>query len=85
MTGQNDLDDLWVEHRVLRQDFYTHEAVVEERWKTVFNELRDFQSATKNAHAELKERVDALYKLMLTIGGSLILVLVGALVSGVTV
>lgn len=84
MTAQDDLDNLWIEHRVLRQDFYTHEAVVEERWKTVFNELREFQESTKQAQKELKDRVDTLYKLMLTVSGSLILMLLGALVTGVT-
>lgn len=77
----NDLDNLWVEHRILRQDFYTHEAVVEERWKTVFNELRDFQKNTHDTFEEIKLRVDSLYRLMLTVSGSIIAVLVGALVT----
>jgi len=79
----NEIDDLWVEHRILRQDFYTHEAVVEERWKTVFNELREFQQVTKATQQELKARVDALYKLVLTVSGSAIVLLLGALFTGV--
>ena len=71
-----DVDALWLEHRTLREDFYRHEAVVEERWKTVFNELREFQTTTKEVIKESKIRIDALYRLVLTVSGSAILFLI---------
>lgn len=79
----DDLDALWVEHRVLRQDFYTHEAVVEERWKTIFNELREFQNTTKSTHEELKRRIDSLYRLVLTVSGGAIIFLGKILMDGI--
>jgi len=54
--------------------------VVEERWKTIFNELRHFQDDTKSLIKESKIRIDSLYKLVLTVSGSAILFLVGELV-----
>lgn len=81
MDNRNDLDQLWIEHRELRQDFYTHEAVGEERWKTIFNELREVQDTTKHIHDELKESINSLHKLVLTVSGSIIFVLAGALLT----
>ena len=77
MTEKDDLETLWVEHRVLRQDFYTHEAVVEERWKTVFNELAEVKRTTSEAHKEIKERINALNKLVLTVSGTAIVLMAG--------
>lgn len=77
---QHQIDELWREHRALREDFYRHEAVVEERWKTIFNELREFQTNTRDVIKESKMRIDALYKLVLVVSGSAILFLVGELV-----
>jgi hypothetical protein len=71
---------LWKEHRTLREDFYRHEAVVEERWKTVFNELREFQVYTRDMIKESKMRIESLYKLVLIVSGSAILFLVTELV-----
>jgi hypothetical protein len=79
-SAQQQIDELWREHRSLREDFYRHEAVVEERWKTIFNELRHFQDDTKSLIKESKIRIDSLYKLVLTVSGSAILFLVGELV-----
>lgn len=79
-SAQQQIDELWKEHRSLREDFYRHEAVVEERWKTIFNELRHFQDDTKSLIKESKIRIDSLYKLVLTVSGSAILFLVGELV-----
>ena len=79
-SAQQQIDELWREHRSLREDFYRHEAVVEERWKTIFNELRHFQDDTKGLIKESKIRIDSLYKLVLTVSGSAILFLVGELV-----
>lgn len=73
----NDLETLWMEHRVLRQDFYTHEAVVEERWKTVFKELQEVKTTTAAAHIEIKERINALNKLVLTVSGTAIVLMAG--------
>ena len=75
-----DIELLWREHRTLREDFYRHEAVVEERWKTVFNELREFQINTREVIKESKARIDSLYKLVLVVSGSAILFLVTELV-----
>ena len=77
---QHQIDELWREHRALREDFYRHEAVVEERWKTIFNELRHFQDDTKSLIKESKIRIDSLYKLVLVVSGSAILFLIGELV-----
>ena len=71
-----DIDALWEEHRSLREDFYRHEAVVEERWKTIFNELRDFQRDTRETVKESKYRIESLFKLVLTVSGAAILFLV---------
>lgn len=79
-SAQQQIDELWREHRSLREDFYRHEAVVEERWKTIFNELRHFQDDTKGLIKESKIRIDSLYKLVLTVSGSAILFLVAELV-----
>lgn len=79
-STQSQIDELWREHRALREDFYRHEAVVEERWKTIFNELREFQTNTRDVIKESKMRIDALYKLVLVVSGSAILFLVGELV-----
>lgn len=79
-SAQQQIDELWREHRSLREDFYRHEAVVEERWKTIFNELRHFQDDTKSLIKESKIRIDSLYRLVLTVSGSAILFLVGELV-----
>lgn len=79
-TAQQQIDELWREHRALREDFYRHEAVVEERWKTIFNELREFQTNTRDVIKESKMRIDSLYKLVLVVSGSAILFLVGELV-----
>lgn len=79
-SAQQQIDELWREHRSLREDFYRHEAVVEERWKTIFNELRHFQDDTKSLIKESKIRIDSLYKLVLTVSGSAIVFLVTELV-----
>ena len=79
-SAQQQIDELWREHRSLREDFYRHEAVVEERWKTIFNELREFQTNTRDVIKESKMRIDSLYKLVLVVSGSAILFLVGELV-----
>lgn len=81
MDKQSDLDDLWAEHRELRQDFYMHEAVVEERWKTIFNEMREYQKTSRQTNEDLKARIESLYKLVLTVSGSAIIVLGGALMT----
>ena len=78
-STQSQIDELWREHRALREDFYRHEAVVEERWKTIFNELREFQTNTRDVIKESKMRIDSLYKLVLVVSGSAILFLVGEL------
>jgi hypothetical protein len=71
-----DIDALWTEHRALREDFYRHEAIVEERWKTVFNELRDFQRDTRDTTKEMKIRIDSIFKLILAVSGTSIIFLI---------
>lgn len=75
-NDRENIDALWEEHRSLKEDFYRHEAVVEERWKTIFNELREFQRDTRETVKESKYRIESLFKLVLTVSGAAILFLV---------
>lgn len=78
---QKDLDNLWVDHRQLRQDFYTHDAVGEERWKTIFNEFRELRDTQIVTNQELKARIESLHKLVITVSGTTIVFLAGTILS----
>ena len=75
MEHQNELQELVT-------DFRTHEAVCEERWKTIFNEVRDASQHSKERNKELKEALDKLHRLVWSVGGALILFLAGLVASG---
>jgi len=65
----------------LKLAFAQHEAVCEERWKTIFNELRDGKEESKDRTEELKASINSLLHLVWAGGGALILFL-GSIVSG---
>ena len=66
----------------LKAAFEKHEAVCEERWKTVFNEIRTAHTQSKERHNDLKESVSSLHRLVWAGGGAVILFLAGMLISG---
>lgn len=76
------MDPLNKELQELVTDFRTHEAVCEERWKTIFNEVRDAASDSKDRNQELTESLNKLHRLVWSVGGALILFLAGIVVSG---
>lgn len=66
----------------LLTDFRTHEAVCEERWKTIFNEVRNASEDSRIRYKEMQQSIDKLHKLVWSVGGALILFLAGLLASG---
>lgn len=66
----------------LRIEFEKHEAVCEERWKTVFNEIRSAKEESKERSSEIKASVQSLHRLVWAGGGAVILFLAGMLASG---
>ena len=66
----------------LRAEFEKHEAVCEERWKTVFNEIRSAKEDSKGRADEIKDSVQSLHRLVWAGGGAVILFLAGMLASG---
>ena len=66
----------------LRVAFEKHEAVCEERWKTIFNELRDGKEESKERWTEVKSTVQSLHRLVWAGGGAVILFLAGMLAAG---
>lgn len=66
----------------LKSAFLQHEAVCEERWRTIFNELRDGKEESKERWAEVKHSVQSLHRLVWTGGGAVILFLAGIIVAG---
>lgn len=63
----------------LRAEFEKHEAVCEERWKTVFNEIRSAKEESKERHGDIKSSVQSLHRLVWAGGGAVILFLAGLL------
>lgn len=76
------MDPVNKELQELVTDFRTHEAVCEERWKTIFNEVRDAASDSKDRNQDMKESLNKLHRLVWSVGGALILFLSGIVVSG---
>ena len=66
----------------LLTDFRTHEAVCEERWKTIFNEVRNASEDSRIRNKEMHESINRLHRLVWTVGGALILFLAGLVASG---
>jgi len=63
----------------LRAEFEKHEAICEERWKTVFNEIRSAKEESKERHGDIKSSVQSLHRLVWAGGGAVILFLAGLL------
>ena len=72
---QNELQDL-------RTAFDVHEAVCEERWKTIFNELRDGKAEAEARWEDCKSSLASLHRLVWAGGGALILFLGGMIMRG---
>lgn len=66
----------------LRAEFEKHEAVCEERWKTVFNEIRTAKAESKDRSNDLKASVESLHRLVWAGGGAVILFLSGIIAAG---
>lgn len=66
----------------LRTEFEKHEAVCEERWKTVFNEIRTAKAESKDRSNDLKASVESLHRLVWAGGGAVILFLSGIIAAG---
>ena len=66
----------------LKAEFEKHEAVCEERWKTIFNELREGKEESKERWAEVKVSVQSLHRLVWAGGGAVILFLAGMIAAG---
>lgn len=66
----------------LKSAFLQHEAVCEERWRTIFNELREGKEESKERWAEVKLSVQSLHRLVWAGGGAVILFLAGMVAAG---
>lgn len=69
----------FLEKDQLSHEFRMHEKVCEERWKTVFNEIRAAKENSEKDRAEIKASIRQLHHLIWAGGGALILFLAGAL------
>ena len=66
----------------LNTAFLRHEAVCEERWKTIFNEVKDAKDEGRERWIEMKSAISSLNKLILTVGGAAIVFLLSVVASG---
>jgi len=66
----------------LRVEFERHEAICEERWKTVFNEIRSAKEEGRERHGDIKSSVQSLHRLVWAGGGAVILFLAGMVAAG---
>jgi hypothetical protein len=66
----------------LKSAFLQHEAVCEERWKSMFHELRDYKDESRDRASEIDSSIKSLHRLLLTVSGALILFLAGVIASG---
>lgn len=76
------MDNQTKELQELKAAFEVHEAVCEERWKTIFNELREGKEESKERGIEVKNSVNSLHRLVWGGGGAIILFLLGTLMKG---
>lgn len=76
------MDNPTKELQELKVEFAQHEAVCEERWKTIFNELREGKEESKERWREVKASVQSLHRLVWAGGGALILFLAGMIMKG---
>lgn len=63
----------------LRSDFLRHEAVCEERWKTVFNEIRDAKEQGNNRWTEVRASFESAQRMLFAGSGALILFLLAVI------
>lgn len=63
-------------------DFRTHEAVCEERWKTIFNEVKKASEDSRIRNKEMHESINRLNRLVWIVGGAMILFLAGLVAKG---
>ena len=66
----------------LKTAFLQHEAVCEERWKTIFNEVKEGKEESRERWQDLQTSISSLNKLVLSVGGAAIVFLMGVVVSG---
>lgn len=66
----------------LKTAFLQHEAVCEERWKTIFNEVKEGKEESRERWLDLQNSISSLNKLVLSVGGAAIVFLMGVVVSG---
>lgn len=66
----------------LKTAFLQHEAVCEERWKTIFNEVKEGKEESRERWLDLQSSISSLNKLVLSVGGAAIVFLMGVVVSG---
>ena len=59
----------------LRSDFLRHEAICEERWKTVFNEIRDAKEQGDARWTEVRASFESAQRMLFAGSGALILFL----------
>lgn len=69
----------FLEKEQLSYEFRMHEKICEERWKTVFNEIRTAKENSEKDRAEIKASIRQLHHLIWAGGGAVILFLAGAL------
>lgn len=62
-------------------DFRLHEKVCEERWKTVYNEIRSAKDNSEKDRTEIKASILSIQRLIWTGGGALIILLAGSLMT----
>lgn len=67
----------------LKIAFLQHEAVCEERWKTIFNEVKEGKEESRERWSDLQTSISSLTKLVLSVGGAAIVFLMGIVISGI--
>lgn len=75
MDNSQDLNDL-------KTAFLQHEAVCEERWKTIFNEVKEGKEESRERWQNIQSSIASLTKLVLSVGGAAIVFLMGVVISG---
>jgi len=71
-----------LDHEELKGAFETHEAVCEERWRTVFNKLEEFDERSTQRYEEHKQEFGTYRRFAFSGMGAIVLCLIGLLASG---
>ncbi len=71
-----------MDHDELKNAFEKHEAVCDERWKTVFNKLEEFDERSTQRYEEHKSEFGTYRRFAFSGLGAIVLCLVGLLASG---